>query len=256
MKKENNVTMLEQLYVTKTISSNELEQYALALGVSCKKLNNFIVSEQYQNNLNVRNIFKKILTYGLYSNLDMEQFYEIISSCKELEYLCSSLDYEHPNLKRDPMRFIDGIDKIKDESLDEFDLYDDSKKGLINIYNENTKKIIILLAHRTGISTKKLARMLNKNYEEIYGIIGRIIKPQISSINHLQDNASLLKNIDHLAYKISSLNYNYPKYCENNFQLINAILNYNESDLLKFDNKTVEDERLKNFVLAKKIGRN
>ena len=69
MKKENNVTMLEQLYVTKTISSNELEQYALALGVSCKKLNNFIVSEQYQNNLNVRNIFKKILTYGLYSNL-------------------------------------------------------------------------------------------------------------------------------------------------------------------------------------------
>ena len=28
-----------------------------------------------------------------------------------------------------------------------------------------------------------------------------------------------------------------------------------ESDLLKFDNKTIEDERLRNFVLAKKIGR-
>ena len=57
MKKENNVTMLEQLYVTKTISSNELEQYALALGVSCKKLNNFsiIILVEYSITVQIRN---------------------------------------------------------------------------------------------------------------------------------------------------------------------------------------------------------
>lgn len=247
----NNEIILEQLYTTKTLSSKQLVQYALKMGISCQKLNNFIVSEQYKNNLLMTNIYSKIVKYGLFSNYDMEQFYNIISSVDELEFLLSSIDYEHPNLKKDPMNFILSLKNIKKESLDDFKLYESNMVEKINIYDNEIISTIIELAHKTGISTKKLVNMLNKNYEEVYSSISKLIHSRINKERYKQDILLLLQDIEYLSYKISALNYNYPNYCANNFQQINAILNCSIGDLVKEDNKNLEDEKLNNFVLIK-----
>ena len=65
MKSKCNETVLEQLYVTKTIDPKELVQYALKLGISCQKLNHFILSEQYKNNIIMNNLFNKIIHFQL-----------------------------------------------------------------------------------------------------------------------------------------------------------------------------------------------
>lgn len=252
MNKECNENVLEQLYVTKTVDPKELVQYALKLGISCQKLNNFILSEQYKNNIIMNNLFNKIITYNLYSSFDIEHFYDVISSISELEYLCASIDYEHPNLKKNPMNFVDGLEKLKNESFDEFELYYDDITSKVNIYDEKMNNIIIELAHKAGISTKKLVAMLNSNLEKVSNDIGGLIKSQMINKDYSSELLPLLQNTKYLAYKISSLEYNYPKYCENKFQLINAILNCDVSDLLKYDSIKNEDEILSSFVLAKR----
>lgn len=251
MESANNNEFLEQLYKNRTISSVNLSEYAVKLGISCQKLKQIIVSEQYNNSLIISNIFNKFVKYRLFSCYEVNQFYKIITTKEEFEFLCSSINYEHPNLKIDAIKFISYLDGIDKEQLDKFELYTSEIFDNVNFYEEDTINTIIELAHKTGISTKKLSDMLNENYEEIFNIIKKLTKSNIGNNNYANELMNVLNNTGDLLYKISSLNYNYPSFCQNRFRLINAILTCNTSDLVKIDDPKTGDEILNSFVLTK-----
>lgn len=252
MEFQNNEVFLEQLYSNKKIESFDLAQYAVKLGINCQELKSFIISEQYYNRLIMLNIYNKIIKYKLFSCYEVEQFYRIISSKDELEFLVSSINYEHPNLKTETMKFIFYLDGVEKEQFDEIELYTDEITDKLNFYNVDIINTIVELAHKTGISTKKLSNMLNKNYEEIFNIIKKFSNSRLNSNNYIQELMQLLNGTSDLLYKISSLKYNYPNFCQNNLRFISAILNCDTNDLMKVDNKDIENELLNGFIFTKR----
>lgn len=252
MNQKNYEKIINDLYVGEVSNLETLESVAKLVGISYYQLKKFVVREGYEIEKMLSSIFNQVFKYNL-----LDDFYvEYLGQIENIEYVASVINYSCPNLKNDPVRFVEalvalGFGKIKEvDDLEivpkEDDVLDSNSLTLI--------KYVCSFSSDYGISSKKMYSYMvdvkKKNKLSLNKIISCIKKIKFNTKKGESEDVSYLENVDNLDYKFSVLSYSYPNVLQNYDSFVETITRMDTNDVEKMEHAKISSE-LEDFLREK-----